>query len=300
MGTFFTGSTSSKARKHSGFLVASGVLLVLITACFSDSRDTTPWTVVANCSTIDVSLAATTGIANPYYNGFRLVRDSYTYVRSGTTRETVHDYLYDVRTISRIQRAPPSSSGWVSSHRQNFDENGYLTGGSRLTFGGASIGFGHSYSFHYGADGQIESYDIAQSREATFVRNQGRLDAINFYNDAGEITDTITYRYDEQSQLVSAFDSTIDLKFLYRCNDQNQMTDVYTNRIYSDGDIRRDDHHKIVYDEHGNLIKITTPSSGDLGATRTYEYQQTDELVFNHWLMRLSNGFVWKAADLID
>ena len=78
----------------------------------------------------------------------------------------------------------------MSRYRQNFDENGYLTGGSRLSVGGASIGFGHSYSFHYGADGQIESYDIAQSREATLVRNQGRLDAINFYNDAGEITDT--------------------------------------------------------------------------------------------------------------
>ncbi len=103
MGTFFAGSTSSKTRKRSGSLVASGVLLVLLTACFSDSRDTTPWTVVANCSTNDISLSATTGIANPYYNGFRLVSDSYSYVRSGTTRETVYDYLYGAQTVSRIK-----------------------------------------------------------------------------------------------------------------------------------------------------------------------------------------------------
>lgn len=293
---------TSRPRRISVYVVSTCVALVFLNGCLgSGYEEPEPWNVVANCSSDVTSTTAITGITNPYYNGYRLKAHSYSYGIGDRTHESPTYYSYNEPLTIKLSNGRQSTSSWISNYSQTYDNNGYLTGGSRTTAGGASIGGGHVYEFGYGDDGQMLSYDIARNRKADFLYIQGRLDTISFYNDEGEIRSTIFYEYDEQSNLVSAYDTSINVRYDYRCNELNQITDAYTTRIDSDGEEDPSSHYMIEYDDHGNLTKVTNRyASGHLGATNTYEYEQTNELVFNHWLLRLSTGFVWSAADLVD
>jgi len=177
-----------------------------------------------------------------------------------------------------------------------FDNNGYLTSGS-VASGGATAGFSSYYEFKYNESGQIISYDLGQQRKASFIYDEGRLESINFLVSGSDIIDeAIEYEYDDQSHLVSATDSTIDVKYLFSCDEQNQITGVYIENKYG-----RASRYKIEYDIHGNLTVMNQFSyRGNFISKRTYLYEKTNELVFNHWLMRLSMAFVWRTANIVD
>ena len=274
-----------KARERYNWRLFLG-LLVLLTSCSAETVNDEPWDIVPNCKSDLVVENVDSRITNPYFNGYMLTREIF---ESGeNSRITTYEYDSEQHAFIGV-----TNFNYPVRTTQYLDDNGLLISGIRWQ-AALQLSSGHSYLVVNNNHGQMQSLERSFGERAEFLYDEDRLTSVNIVDSAGR-TDTLAYMYDEESHLVSVYDSDIDLTYYFSCNQKNQITDVYTER-----DSRRHGRRNIEYDAHGNIrVARRLHADGEEIWTQTYEYEPTDKVVFNHWLMRLGIGLIWPSEDFI-
>ncbi len=227
----------------------------------------------------DTNSAFINAAPNIYANGYRLAQHTSTLDYSSSSEPTTRNYAYDFTnnqiTITRTQEdEEPRISQLL------IDRAGRLIGGSYdYTFG--SFGGTTNYTLLYNSLGQVISYADSIYDYHEFRYEQGLLDNIEHF--LSNTRWTFTFSYDANGVRLSSTDAVTSETTHFEYNDKGQIVSAMDIDQFGKAGFT----YEFEYDEPGNLVltKSYTPFN-QLFSTDTYVYEESEEQIFNHGMMR--------------
>lgn len=214
---------------------------------------------------------------SPYVNEYRLFNRTERKFGSKSPSIVINDYIYnsDERTIETSDSSTRLKEGESEEIIMMYDNAGQLvqlTSTRRSKFMKIFTTTDHTIDFSYNRAGLLTQYQFSGANSGShFIYRDGLLERIDRVSD-GETRCEFTY--DESGHRVKSANKVVTVEYFYEGGRLSSLSAKYTK--YEKYDV------SIGYDSNDNIQIATYSRSGEPFREIKYEYEPTDEPVFNY------------------